>query len=357
VSGCQAFLTSRRFRYAGGLVLYALAFVLTQGRVARGAGATDPAVATRRLVSLVRSPEVQADLKFDSRQAAEVRLAVAQVDAPLWRLREIPDPKRAEAVRSLQSKFEAELRLILRPEQRHRVGQLLWRAQGVWAAKDARFADRLALTAPQEKQIAKLLGSLDRTTVSVAKATELEAEVMAILTDDQRHRVAEALGPAFDFSRVRQVAVKAPEIVGIEGWINTQPINLADLRGKVVVLHFWTFGCINCVHNLPAYNALHQELPRDKMVIVGIHTPETTSERQFANLQRAAQERELKFPIAMDLKAETWKAWGNSVWPAVYLIDRHGDVRYWWTGELKWQGAAGDKWIRERIEQLIAEKD
>ena len=59
----------------------------------------------------------------------------------------------------------------------------------------------------------------------------------------------------------------------------------------------------------------------------------------------------------MDLHAETWKAWGNSVWPAVYLIDRHGDVRYWWTGELKWKGAEGDKLMLAHIKQLIAEKD
>ncbi len=213
------------------------------------------------------------------------------------------------------------------------------------------------MTAPQKDLIAKLLVTLDRTKASAAKAAELENEITAIFADDQRHRLTELLGPVFDFSGVRQVGVKAPEIIGIEGWVNTQPIKLADLRGKVVDLHFWTTGCNNCIHNLPVYKAWYEELPRDKVTIVGIHTPETSAERQFANLQRAVQERDLKFPIAMDLKAETWRAWGNSVWPAVYLIDRHGDVRYWWTGELEWQGAAGDRLMREHIEQLLAEKD
>ena len=265
-------------------------------------------------------------------------------------------PSRAPRTFTLRNKFEAELRAALRPEQQQRVEQLLWRAQGVWALKDAHLADRLALTEAQKEQIAALLGSLDQSSRS-DKVAELDKQVMARLTDKQRHLLPEALGPKFDFSRVRQIGVKAPEIRGIEGWVNSRPIKLADLRGKVVVLHFWTFGCINCIHNLPVYKTWYDELPRDKVVICGVHTPETDAEHQFDGLQRAVKQRELKFPVAMDLRAETWKAWGNSVWPAVYLIDRDGGVRYWWTGELKWKGAEGDKLMLARINQLIDEKD
>jgi peroxiredoxin len=295
-------------------------------------------------------------LKFDARQAAAVDAAVAEIDEPLWRLRDASAERSAADVRTLRNKFEAELRTALRSEQQQRVEQLLWRAQGVWAVNDARLADRLALTAPQKEQTAALLGSLDRSSRS-DKVAELEKQVMARLTDKQRLLLPEALGPKFDFSRVRQIGVKAPEIRGIEGWVNSRPIKLADLRGKVVVLHFWTFGCINCIHNLPVYKTWYDELPRDKVVIFGVHTPETDAEHQFDGLQRAVKQRELKFPVAMDLRAETWKAWGNSVWPAVYLIDRDGGVRYWWTGELKWKGAEGDKLMLARINQLIDEKD
>jgi peroxiredoxin len=270
-------------------------------------------------------------------------------------LREASAERSAAAVRTLYSKFAAELRAALRPEQRQRVEQLLWRAQGVSAVKDSRLADRLALTVQQKEQIDESLASLDRSSPA-AKVAEPEKQVMAGLTDKQRLLLPEVLGPAFDFSRVRQIGVKAPEIRGIEGWINTRPIKLADLRGKVVVLHFWTLGCINCIHNLPVYKTWYDELPRDKVVILGVHTPETDAEHQFDGLERAVKQRELKFPIAMDLHAETWKAWSNSIWPAVYLIDRHGDVRYWWTGELKWKGADGDKQMRAHIDQLIAEK-
>jgi len=334
----------------------ALAFLTLRGAVTLGADSSDSAAATTRLiVTLARSPTVQAELKLEAQQAAAVDAAVAEIDEPLWRLRDAPAQRSEAEVRALRKKFAAELHATLRPEQQQRVEQLLWRAQGVWAVKDARLADRLALTATQKEQIAESLGSLDRSSPS-AKVAELEKQVMAGLTDKQRLLLPEVLGPTFDFSRVRQIGVKAPEIRGIEGWVNSRPVKLADLRGKVVVLHFWTFGCINCIHNLPVYKTWYDELPRDKVVIVGIHTPETDAEHQFDGLQRAVKQRELKFPIAMDLHAETWKAWGNSIWPAVYLIDRHGDVRYWWTGELRWKGADGDKQMRAHIDQLIAEK-
>jgi len=337
-------------------ILFAPAFMAPCGAVALGADSTNPVVATRLLVTLVRSPAVQTELKLDARQATAVDAAVAEIDEPLWRLREAPAERSAAAVRTLRTKFEADLRSAFQPQQRQRVEQLLWRAQGIWAVEDARFADRLALTAVQKRQVAESLASLDRSSPP-AKVAELEKQVMAGLTDNQRRLLPEVLGPAFNFSQVRQIGVKAPEITGIEGWINSRPIKLADLRGKVVILHFWTFGCINCIHNLPVYKTWYDELPRDKVVIVGIHTPETDAEHQFDGLQRAAKQRELKFPIAMDLRAETWKSWGNSIWPAVYVIDRHGDVRYWWTGELKWQGAEGDKLMRGHIDELIAEKE
>ncbi len=335
----------------------ALAFLTLRGAVTLGADSSDSTAAkTRLLVTLVRSPTIQLELKLDARQAAAVDAAVAEIDEPLWRLREATAQRSAGEVPALRKKFAGELRAALRPEQQERLQQLLWRSQGVWALKDSRLADRLALTESQKEQIAESLDSLDRSSPS-DKVAEVEKQAMAGLTDKQRLLLPELIGPALDFSQVRQIGVKAPEITGIDGWVNSRPIKLADLSGKVVVLHFWTFGCINCIHNLPVYKTWYDELPRDKVVIVGIHTPETDAEHQFDGLQRAVKQRELKFPIAMDIHAETWKAWSNSIWPAVYLIDRHGNVRYWWTGELRWKGADGDKQMLAHIKQLVEEKD
>ena len=92
------------------------------------------------------------------------------------------------------------------------------------------------------------------------------------------------------------------------------------------------------------------------MVVLGVHTPETSREREIGNVRREAREAGLTFPILVDNEKKNWDAWGNSMWPSVYLIDKQGDIRYWWYGELNWQGAEGERLLRKRIEQLIAEK-
>ena len=92
------------------------------------------------------------------------------------------------------------------------------------------------------------------------------------------------------------------------------------------------------------------------LAIVGIHTPEGTGERNVEQVRAKAAEAELAFPILVDNGRRNWNAWGNSMWPTVYLIDKHGYVRYWWMGELNWEGADGEKLFRRHIEELLAEK-
>jgi hypothetical protein len=90
-------------------------------------------------------------------------------------------------------------------------------------------------------------------------------------------------------------------------------------------------------------------------VILGVHTPETTREREIENVRADVQNNGLTFPVLVDNTKNNWNAWGNSMWPTVYLIDKQGYIRYWWYGELNWQGAEGEKLLRSRIEELIAE--
>jgi peroxiredoxin len=90
--------------------------------------------------------------------------------------------------------------------------------------------------------------------------------------------------------------------------------------------------------------------------VIGVHTPETSRERDIGNVRRDAREAGLTFPILADNDKKNWNTWGNSMWPSVYLIDKQGDIRYWWYGELNWQGAEGERLLRNRIEQLIAEE-
>ena len=113
---------------------------------------------------------------------------------------------------------------------------------------------------------------------------------------------------------------------------------------------------MNCKRNYPWYKGWQEAFTDKGLVILGIHTPETSSERDFSNVQAETRTAGLTFPILADTASKNWSVWGNSMWPSVYLIDKNGYVRYWWYGELKWQGNDGEKILRQRIEELIAEE-
>ncbi|MFL5893979.1 MAG: cytochrome c biogenesis protein DipZ [Thermoleophilaceae bacterium] len=138
---------------------------------------------------------------------------------------------------------------------------------------------------------------------------------------------------------------RAPEFTGNQQWFNTpgnRPITLRSLRGKVVLVDFWTYTCINCIRTLPYLKALDARYRTDGLVIVGVHTPEFPFERDAANVKRAIEQNGLRYPVVQDNKSATWDAYGNEYWPAEYFIDAHGRVRYTHFGE-------GDYAKKERV--------
>ncbi|HEX6702386.1 MAG TPA: cytochrome c biogenesis protein DipZ [Gaiellaceae bacterium] len=138
----------------------------------------------------------------------------------------------------------------------------------------------------------------------------------------------------------------APEFRGISTWLNTpagRPLSLASLRGKVVLVDFWTYSCINCLRTLPHLEAWDRAYRKDGLVIVGVHTPEFAFEHVVSNVRGAAQRLGVRYPIAIDNRYGTWEAYGNQYWPAEYLIDRTGHVRHAHFGEGEYS----------RTEQLI----
>ena len=126
---------------------------------------------------------------------------------------------------------------------------------------------------------------------------------------------------------------EAPEIVGIEHWINSVPLSIAALRGKVIVVNFWTFDCENCQHTLSHLVQWYEDYKDRGLVIIGIHTPEFPHERGRAETEAAVHEHGIRYPVAQDNKSATWKAYGNRYWPAFYFIDAHGVIRYERFGE------------------------
>lgn len=125
----------------------------------------------------------------------------------------------------------------------------------------------------------------------------------------------------------------APEIAGIETWLNANPQTLGNLKGKVVLVDFWTYSCINCVRTLPYMTAWYNRYRDDGFVVLGIHTPEFPFEKKQENVEAAVKKHQIAYPVAMDNKWATWQAYKNRYWPAHYLIDREGRVVYTHFGE------------------------
>lgn len=142
--------------------------------------------------------------------------------------------------------------------------------------------------------------------------------------------------PAATLEDGLKVPYPAPELAGIEGWINSGPLTLAGLKGKVVLLDFWTYSCVNCVRTFP-YLIGWDKKYRDKgLVIIGVHSPEFGFEGRPRNIQEAVNKRGITYPVAQDNSMQTWRAYSNLYWPAHYLIDKEGRVVYTHFGEGKY---------------------
>lgn len=132
------------------------------------------------------------------------------------------------------------------------------------------------------------------------------------------------------------IGKSAPEIS--EGkWINSKPLKLSELRGKVVLLEFWTFGCYNCRNTLPQMNAWYKKFSapnfNSNLQMIGIHTPEFSREKNFESLGRETALLEIKYPVVTDNDNKTWNTYNQQYWPVVYLIDKKGVIRYAQIGE------------------------
>jgi thiol-disulfide isomerase/thioredoxin len=132
---------------------------------------------------------------------------------------------------------------------------------------------------------------------------------------------------------VAAAQTSAPDFVGLGNWFNSPPLKLADLRGKVVLVNFWTHGCVNCVNTLPHVTQLYAKYRDRGFVVVGIHTPEFPFERSAANVQAALKRHGITYPVAQDNDSQTWNAWHNQYWPAQYIIDQNGKVVFQHAGE------------------------
>jgi len=148
----------------------------------------------------------------------------------------------------------------------------------------------------------------------------------------------------------------APKLAGNEtDWLNTGGKKLEFERGRVYVVEFWTFGCINCQRNLPAYARWQKRFEKERLTIIGIHSPETDAEKKTENVVEQVKKLGITYPVLLDQSLVNWSNWQQEIWPAVYLVDKRGQVRYRWLGELEWKNAGGEAIMGKAIQKLLSE--
>ncbi len=329
----------------------------------------------QNLLRLVHAPEVHQELAFTAEQVKRLEAFFDLYDGPWFRSRILPADKQLSIVAELEVKLRGWLAKNASAEQTQRLQQLEYRSQGVRMLLREDLGKQLGLKSTQVQELAKLATASNTATANFQKAnmggevsekiksavvSTAKAEQSAlntILSPEQQQKLKLALGEAFDTAKLERIYPMAPELVYAADWINSEPQKLKDLRGKVVIVHFYAFQCHNCHANFGHYNKWQSEFPSDKVALIGIQTPETSSEREPTAVREAAKERGFQFPVLIDLKSENWKAWSNTMWPTVYVIDKKGYIRYVWQGELNWNGATQDQTIHDLIEKLIAEDE
>src|SRR5208283_3904097 len=130
-----------------------------------------------------------------------------------------------------------------------------------------------------------------------------------------------------------ELKMKAPEFEGIKAWINTDPLTMDGLKGKVVLIDFWTYTCINCIRTLPYLKRWHEKYAKSGLVIIGVHSPEFEFEKDVGNVRKAVKDLEIPYAVAVDSDQKTWNAYTNRYWPSKYLIDKKGYVTLVHNGE------------------------
>ena len=140
-----------------------------------------------------------------------------------------------------------------------------------------------------------------------------------------------------------------PPLAGAVEWLNSPPLGAEELRGKVVLIDFWTFGCINCRNALPYVREWNRKYKNQGLVVIGVHSPEFAFEKNIGNLKRALGDLDLSFPIAVDNNFAVWRAFNNNYWPAHYFIDAKGQIRFHHFGEGEYEKS------EQVIKQLLDE--
>ncbi|BBQ01936.1 cytochrome C biogenesis protein DipZ (plasmid) [Burkholderia sp. SFA1] len=216
------------------------------------------------------------------------------------------------------------------------------------------------------EHVRRAMGALVLLTVA-AIATGLDTRVLALIPGAPTNGIESRLVGALKTkqathdrgqrARIMRVSTQAalpvqgrlPSLDGATTWLNSAPLSANELRGKVVVVNFWTYSCINCLRTLPYLKTWAQRYADDGLVVIGVHTPEFGFERDTGNVKRALANLNIRYPVAIDNDYGIWRAFGNQYWPAFYIVDAQGRVRFHHFGE----GGYGE--AEDAIRSLLAD--
>lgn len=327
------------------------------------------------ILPLLHTPQVQAELGIEGAKLGQLEQLFATVDGDWWRARNLPPAEQRAAITKVEKAVKTWLTGALSREKLVRLADLERRAQGGRVLLREDVAEVVGLEpAQQEKLLAAARatesaaaalgrvfqsgggqGDLEKAALLAARERELKLPG-DLLSEEQQKEWRRIVGAPFDTVTLDRIYPMAPELAPSDTWINAKPLSLAALRGKVVILHFYAFECVNCQRNLPIYAEWHRAFADKGVVLIGVQTPETEAEKDSGKVIAAAKEAGIDYPVVFDGDSATWKAWGNTMWPTVYVIDQQGYLRVWWQGELKGPGGNGDDLIRTAVEKLLAGK-
>ncbi len=333
-----------------------------------------PATLTRvpqTLLAIAHSEEGQRELGIQTETEVGFDEALRKTASGWMRWRNLPEKEQREAIARAETAVVGEVRRRWGGVAATRLRQLELQGQGARAFLRPEVVDHLAITDEQRSRFDALFERSDRALSQVrsvgnagraqrlaamARVRQGESEASKkLLSAGQQSRWLECLGEVRDTSAFERVLPMAPELVDSGVWVEGgRKARLVDLRGKVVLLHFYAFQCHNCHANFDIYQRWHQTLRDQGIEVVGVQTPETDDERDAGKVVAAAKKAGFEFPVLVDLKSANWDACGTTMWPTVYVIDRRGYVRHWWMGELRWKGAQGDQEIERLAKRLLA---
>ncbi len=160
--------------------------------------------------------------------------------------------------------------------------------------------------------------------------------------------IRSSFGSSTEFKSSESAA--APELATGD-WINSEPLTLEDLRGRVVLIEFWTFGCVNCRNTVPFVKGWHDRYREQGLTVIGVHSPETADESKIEDLRREVASLGINYPVVTDNDHQTWNAYNSYAWPTIFLLDKHGRIRWMRVGEGDYDETEG------LIQKLLAEKE